>query len=191
MQAVVNNEIKNDSVGTSRIGGSRPGRESIFRDKELYHALLFRDYFSQNPTFRAVKFCRRFRMRRELFNNIVESISSYDPWFRQKTDAVGRLDLLTLQKCTTTLKMLAYGLPAHACKKNCRLGKSTASECLKRFVLAIQGCFEATYLRQPTHKDFEQQMEIYGAQGFPGMFGSLDCMHWMWKNCPIAWQGQF
>ena len=44
-------------------------------------------------------------MRRELFNNIVESVSSYDPWFRQKVDAVGRLGLSTLQKCITALKI--------------------------------------------------------------------------------------
>ena len=125
-----------------------------------------------------MKFRKRFRMRRELFNNIVESVSSYNPWFCQKIDVAGRLGLSTLQKCTAALKMLTYGLPADACNEYCRFDESTTSECLKRFVLAIWGCFEATYLKQPTREDFEQQMEINVARGFSGMFGSLDCMHW-------------
>ena len=191
MQAAVTNEIQSNSVGTSCIGGNRPGRETIFHDRELYHALLSRDYFSENPTFGREKFRRCFRMRRELFNYIVQSVSSYDPWFCQRTDAAGRMGLSTLQKCTAALKMLAYGLPADACDEYYRLGESTTSACLKRFVLAIRGCFEATYLRQPTRQDFDRQLEINAARGFPGMFDSLDCMHWTWKNSPVAWQGQF
>jgi hypothetical protein len=87
--------------------------------------------------------------------------------------------------------MLAYGISIDATDEYCRTGESTAIEGMKRFRVAIQGCFKSHFLRLPTRADFQRQIDIYAACGFPGMFSSLDCMHWTWKNCPTAWQGQF
>nr|XP_043638334.1 uncharacterized protein LOC122609347 [Erigeron canadensis] len=48
------------------------------------------------------------------------------------------------------------------------------------------------YLRRPTLEDIQRLYARHEElNGFPGMLGSIDCMHWPWKNCPKAWQGQF
>jgi hypothetical protein len=46
-------------------------------------------------------------------------------------------------------------------------------------------------LRQPTREDILRHMRINEEMGFLGMFGSIDCMHWAWKNCPVVWAGKF
>jgi hypothetical protein len=86
--------------------------------------------------------------------------------------------------------MLAYGVSSDATDEYCRIGTSTGKLALRCFVVAVQGCFGSTFLRQPSREDLDKQIAINTARGFPGMFASLDCMHWTWKNCPIAWQGQ-
>ena len=150
MASVVMDEFDSETLETSRFGGSRIGKKFVFRDREAYHLNLYQDYFAENPTYGLVKFHRRYRMRRELFLRIIEAVTNFDPWFKQRLDVARRLGLSMLHKCTTTIRMLAYGLSADACDEYCRLGESTAFECMKRFVLAIRGCFESMYLRQPT-----------------------------------------
>jgi hypothetical protein len=191
MVDVVSSEILGQCSSTPVVRGSVPGRKNVFRDRETYHNLLVTDYFSDNPTYGPSVFRRWFRMRREVFLRIVDAVGNFDPWFLQKLDACGRLSLSPLQKCTAALRMLAYGSGADATDEYCRLGESTAQECMRRFCVAIRGCFESTYLREPSRDDLVLQMSINENRGFPGMFGSLDCMHWNWKNCPVAWQGQF
>ena len=87
--------------------------------------------------------------------------------------------------------MLAYGVGADAVDDYMRIGKSTAIECLKMFVADVISIFESEYLRKPNANDVQRLLEMGEARGFPGMMGSIDCMHWKWKNCPKVWKGMF
>jgi hypothetical protein len=64
-------------------------------------------------------------------------------------------------------------------------------EALDQFFHSIIDLYSTEYLCQPTKENVESLSAINAKQGFPGMLGSLDCMHWQWKNCPMAWKGQF
>ncbi|XP_058745988.1 uncharacterized protein LOC131618846 [Vicia villosa] len=67
-----------------------------------------------------------------------------------------------------------------------RIGESSAVECLERFVRGVNEAFGVEYLRRPNTNDFEHLIQMGESRGFPGMLGSIDCMHWEWKNCLVA-----
>ncbi|XP_070681836.1 uncharacterized protein [Malus domestica] len=46
--------------------------------------------------------------------------------------------------------------------------------------------YKDEYLREPNQEDFNRLLRKAEDRGFPGMIGSLDCMHWDWKNCPTG-----
>ena len=70
----------------------------------------------------------------------------------------------------------------------CKASESTVMECLKRYYKAIWAKFESYHLRQPTRQDFLKQLGINPANGFLGMFASLDCIHYEWQN--FLWRGK-
>jgi hypothetical protein len=59
------------------------------------------------------------------------------------------------------------------------------------FCDTIQEIYGPTYLRSPNNKDLRNILAETESRDFPGCLGSLDCMHWGWKNCPKAHAGQF
>ncbi|XP_017250657.1 uncharacterized protein LOC108221279 [Daucus carota subsp. sativus] len=172
-------------------GSSSTPRRMIYRDREAGHERLVKDYFAENPVYTPETFRRRFRMGRHVFLRIVDALSNFDPYFQQRVDALGRKGLSPLQKCTAAMRMLAYGVSADAVDDYVRIGESTAIECLKKFVTDVILVFEEEYLRKPNSNDVWRLLEMGEARGFPGMMGSIDCMHWQWKNCPKAWKGMF
>lgn len=170
---------------------SRHRRKPHVRDREGGHNDLVNDYFATNSVYPAEIFRRRFRMRQHVFLRIVQALEAYDPFFQQRRDATGRLGLSALQKCTAAIRMLAYGTPADMVDEYLRLSESTALRALKKFTEGIIAQFGEEYLRTPTAADLERLLHIGEYRGFIGMVGSIDCMHWEWKNCPAAWKGQY
>jgi hypothetical protein len=59
------------------------------------------------------------------------------------------------------------------------------------FCWGVLSVFGGSYLRCPTVQDAKCLLKIGERWGFPGMFGSIDYMHWQWERCPTAWKGQF
>ncbi|XP_008228735.1 PREDICTED: uncharacterized protein LOC103328121 [Prunus mume] len=106
-------------------------------------------------------------------------------------DAVGVLGLIPEQKLTVALRMLAYGASAEQVDEIARMGKSTILDCLVRFCDAVENLYTREYLRKPTPRDLQKLLQKGEAQGFLGIIGSIDCMHWQWNNCPTAWQGEY
>uniref|UniRef100_A0A0D3DUP2 DDE Tnp4 domain-containing protein n=1 Tax=Brassica oleracea var. oleracea TaxID=109376 RepID=A0A0D3DUP2_BRAOL len=130
-------------------------------------------------------------MNKSLFVRIVDRLSNEVQFFRKKQDVTERLGLSALQKCTTAICVLAYGSALDAVDEYLWLGATTARLCVENFVEAIINLFGDEYLRRPTPADLQRLLHIRKLRGFPGMIGSIDCMHWEWKNCLTAWKGQY
>ena len=130
-------------------------------------------------------------MKKHLFHRIVQTLDDWSPVFQQRTDAFGKVGFSPLLKCTAALRMLAYGTCADMFDENLQIAESTLIETLENFCKGIIECFGPNYLRRPTAEDIHRLLHVGEARGFPGMLGSIDCMHWEWKNCPVAWKGQY
>ena len=72
-------------------------------------------------------------MTRDMFNEIVRNMESANDFFKKKVDAVGKPGLSALQKCTTAIRLLAYGTASDSVDEYLHLGDSTAMLCLKQF----------------------------------------------------------
>ena len=107
-----------------------------------------------------------------------EYLESYDDYFVQKRSATNVFELNCFQKVTIAFRMLTYGVLADATDEYVRIEESTAIESLRRFVAAVVDLFEEEYLRYPNEADTTRLLALGEQDDFPGMLGSIDCMHW-------------
>ena len=92
---------------------------------------------------------------------------------------------------TAALRMLAYGVSANFMNEYVRIAENTAMMSLKKIVAAMVAIFSEEYLKSPNNEDITRLLAHGQNRGFPSMLGSIDYMHWKWKNCPTAWKGMY
>ena len=171
--------------------GDRVSRQYRYRDRVSGNSRLLNDYFVENPVYDETLFRRRFRLSRPLFLRILRTLQQHNNYFVQRRNAANTLGLSGEQKMTAALRMLAYGMSADSIDEYVRIGESTTIECVKRFCQGVVDIFGPEYLRSPNATGIIRLLRKANQRGFPGMLGSLDCMHWEWKNCPAAYHGMY
>ncbi|KAF0736975.1 hypothetical protein Ae201684P_000701 [Aphanomyces euteiches] len=173
-------------------GGSRPGRApSMERLRSVYDQLLFNDYWGPSPVYNAHYFKKHFKLPIELFDEIHELVKSNDEYFQQKPDAAGLMGISSLTKIACAVRQLTSGVSPNELDDKYRMAPSTGLETLKRFCSSIIAIYGDSVLRFPNEADLNNLLAGGLSSGFPGCIGSIDCMHWEWKNCPSGWKGMF
>ncbi|XP_070681768.1 uncharacterized protein [Malus domestica] len=127
-------------------------------------------------------------MRRHVFERILCDVQQVNPYFRQKRDRAGRPNFSPHQKVIVALRMMTYGSSADSMDETHGMSESICLDTLQEFCDTIVQLYKDEYFREPNKKDLNRLFHKAEDRGFPGMIGSLDCMHWDWKNCPTGWQ---
>ena len=188
--AIAIEELNNEGASTSRRCSIQP-RRFIWHNPLQGHDRLFHDYFVETPVYPPNVFQRRFRMICSLFLHIHSRVEATRPYFVQKRNAANTLGLSSLQKMTAAIKMLAYGVLTDFMDEYLMIGESTAIKSFKKFVEVVVSICSEEYLRSTNDNDIARLLAVGQHHGFPGMLGSINCMHWKWKNYPSKWKVQY
>ncbi|CDF32185.1 unnamed protein product [Chondrus crispus] len=89
------------------------------------------------------------------------------------------------------MPVMRYGYAYDAGDELLGVSESSMPCILKRFCKAISEKFAPECLREPTEEDMKGILAVNESRGFPGCLGSIDCQHWEWEKCHVAWAGQF
>ncbi|XP_028062052.1 uncharacterized protein LOC114265431 [Camellia sinensis] len=153
-------QILKSRDNSKKIGGSVVGHKYIRRDRRQDHDRLFAGYFAVNPVYSPTIFQRRFQMRRLLYLRILNAIQAHNSYFVQKQDVAHVVGLSPLQKMTSAMRILSYGVAADAIDDYIHIGESTAIQSLQQFCNSVIEIFGLEYLRSPTPTDIARLLAI-------------------------------
>jgi hypothetical protein len=145
------------------------------------------------PLFNDKQFSTMFRLSRSRVQKLFEDVMNNGiPFYFNRRDAADKQGASLEAKILLPLKTFAYGVPPHTFIDYFQMSESLARTSCEEFCSALKTLYAEEYLRVPTAADLRNIVKLHKAiHGIHGIFGALDCMHIGWKNCPVAWQGNF
>jgi len=168
-----------------------------FRPEDALYNIR-RDYLGdpndrRTPLFTESCFRSMFRVSRSRFESIFRDIQRQgNPFFSVRKDATGKVGAAVEAKILLALKTFAFGVASHAFCDYFQMSRQQSAKCCEEFASIMCHIYGDRYLRAPTSHDLNQIVKLHKeVHKVDGMFGSLDCMHTRWKNCPKAWQGAY
>ena len=168
----------------------RAGRRVFHHDDARSN--IFRDYLGANPLL-GKEFPLMFRITRTRFEDIMVKIQALEMKFYQpQLDRHGNETASFEARLLLPLKTYAYGVPPHCFMDYFQMSETLCDDCCKNFDKAMMAIYMKEYLRVPTKADLKAIAQLHkSVHQVDGMFGSLDCTHTYWKNCPKAWHGTY
>jgi hypothetical protein len=167
-------------------------RRFILWDRSRAGACIMADYLGILPRFCLDDFKRIFRVSRSTYEELKNIVCATNVFFRERLDAANRLSISTDAKLLIALKYLAYGTCVNAFRDYFQMGESTAMASVKHFIKAVRSELCSKFFHPMSPADAKRVEELHHKQhGVRGMIGSLDCSHFVWGNCPVAYHGQY
>jgi Plant transposon protein len=143
-----------------------------------------KDYFADQPVYNSFHFNCRFKVLKQIFIKL--NFRSVMIIGSKSKICMGLLGLSEEQKLTASFQLFAYGEAPDATDKYFCMAQSTDRKDLKHFCKHMIEVFKPIYLCMSSRETFQEISHNNAGKVFPGIIGSLDCMHWFWKYCPKA-----
>ena len=191
-----NRKRKMAVIGDNNNNGSeKKKRRACKHDHERAWLCIQQDYLGPDPIFTDRQFEEVFRLTKSAVERLIQACGNFEPRvFVPGPDAAGKPGIRPEVKVLAVLKCVAFGCSGVAFRDYHQMGRDTTSECIKSFFRAIlaDSDLRDKYLRAPSPTDARRISKLHEEKhGVPGMLMSLDCMHILWKNCPVGQQCHF
>ena len=148
-------------------------------------------YFSGTASlYNEETFERRFGCPRVVVERVLQEVNGCHSFILMTNRATGKAGIRPLVRFVACLRMLVYGDCADRLDEGLQLSESVASDALKLFCQIVVEKFGGQMNKCPSAMHKVKVLELMGRRGFPGCFGSWDCKHYFWENCPVALAGQ-